>query len=75
MDSSQTCPYKLIDSYPGVFMAGALSKNDEKNCLFLQGSKGIRQWMYKLMYIPNDDTQSYPFCNVKLVVETFEHST
>ena len=26
-----------------------------------------------LMYIPNDDTQSYPFCRLKLVVET--HST
>ena len=29
----------------------------------------------KLMYIPNDDTQNYPFCRLKLVVETFEHST
>ena len=27
----------------------------------------------KLMYKPNDDTQNYPFCSVKLVVETFEH--
>ena len=24
----------------------------------------------KLMYIPNDDTQNYPFCRLKLVVET-----
>ena len=29
----------------------------------------------KLMYIPNDDAQKYPFCRLKLVVETFEHST
>ena len=28
----------------------------------------------KFMYIPNDDTQNYPFCSVKLGVETFEHS-
>ena len=25
----------------------------------------------KLMCIPNDDTQNYPFCRVELVVETF----
>ena len=24
---------------------------------------------YKLMYIPNDDTQYYPFCRSQLVVE------
>ena len=30
---------------------------------------------YKLMYIPNDDTQNYPFCRLKLVVEMFEHPT
>ena len=29
----------------------------------------------KLMYIPNDVTQNYPFCRLRLVVETFEHST
>ena len=29
----------------------------------------------KLMYIPNDDTQNKPFCRLKIVVETFEHST
>ena len=28
----------------------------------------------KLMYIPNNDTQNYPFCRLKFVVETFEHS-
>ena len=28
------------------------------------------------MYIPNGDTQNYPFCSARLVVETFdEHST
>ena len=29
----------------------------------------------KLMDIPNDDTQNNPFCRLKLVVETFKHST
>ena len=29
----------------------------------------------KLRYIPNDDTENYPFCRLQLVVETFEHST
>ena len=29
----------------------------------------------KLIYIPNNDTQNYPFCRSKIVVETFEHST
>ena len=27
----------------------------------------------KLMYILNNDTQNYPFCRLKLVVEIFEH--
>ena len=27
------------------------------------------------MYIPKGDTQNYHFCRLKLVVETFEHST
>ena len=26
----------------------------------------------KLMNIPNDDTQSYPFCRLQLVDETFD---
>ena len=25
------------------------------------------------MYIPNDDTENYPFCRLKLVVEMFKH--
>ena len=29
----------------------------------------------KWMYIPNDDTQKYSLCRLKLVVETFEHTT
>ena len=29
----------------------------------------------KLIYIPKDDTQNYPFCKLQLVVETFGHST
>ena len=28
----------------------------------------------KLMYIPNKETQYYPFCRLQLVVETFVHS-
>ena len=27
------------------------------------------------MYFPNDDTQDYPFCRFKLVVEMFKHTT
>ena len=26
----------------------------------------------KMIYISNDDTQNYPFCTLKLVVETYE---
>ena len=29
----------------------------------------------KLIYIPNDDTQNYPFCTLKLAVDKFGHST
>ena len=29
----------------------------------------------KLIYIPNDDAQNYPFCRLKLMVERFKHST
>ena len=29
----------------------------------------------KFMYIPNDYTQNYPFCRLKLVAEMFKHST
>ena len=29
----------------------------------------------KLIYIPNDNTQNYPFCRLQLVVESFKHST
>ena len=29
----------------------------------------------KLMYILIDDAQKYPFCGLKLVVETYEHLT
>ena len=27
------------------------------------------------MYIPNENTQNYPFCRLQLVVETFGNST
>ena len=29
----------------------------------------------ELIYIPNYDSQNYLFCRLKLLVETFEHST
>ena len=29
----------------------------------------------KLMYIPSNDTQNYPFCRLQLVVETFNEPT
>ena len=29
----------------------------------------------KLMYFIKDDTRDYSYCKLKLVVETFEHST
>ena len=29
----------------------------------------------KLMYIPNDNTQNYHFCRIKLMVAKFDHST
>ena len=29
----------------------------------------------KLMYIPYEDTQNYPFCRLKLVAKMFEHLT
>ena len=28
----------------------------------------------KLKYIPNDNTENYPFCRLKLKVKTFGHS-
>ena len=28
----------------------------------------------KLMYIPNDEKQNYPFSRLKLMIEMFEHS-
>ena len=30
---------------------------------------------YKLVYIPDDNKQNYPFYRLQLVVETFRHST
>ena len=38
----------------------------------IQGDKTMTN---KYMYITNDGTQNYHFCRLKLVVETFEHST
>ena len=37
------------------------------------GMKRDKTMAIKYIYIPNDDTQNYPFCRLKLEVETFEH--
>ena len=37
-------------------------------CLKIEGAN-------ELMYIPNDDTHNYPFCRLKLVAESFGHSS
>ena len=34
--------------------------------------KAYKTMADKFIYIPNDNTQNYPFCTLKLVVETFE---
>ena len=41
----------------------------------MSGIKRDRTMADKWMCIANDDTQNYPFFTLKLVVETFEHST
>ena len=49
-----------------------ISNDDTQN----QWSEAIRQLPINLCtYIPNDDTQSYPFWRLNLLVETFEHSS
>ena len=43
---------------------------------YMQEKSGIQRdkpMADKLVYIPNDDTQNFPFCRLKLVVETLEH--
>ncbi len=40
-----------------------------------QGHKKDKPMADKLMYIPNDDTQSYPIYRLHLVVETFGDPT
>ncbi len=54
-----------------------LAQNVHTRGDLITNNKDIRDKIMdnKLMYIPNDDTQNYPFCGVKIVVETFEHST
>ena len=37
------------------------------NIQYTPGIKGIRQW--HIIYIPNDNTQNYPFARLHLVVE------
>ena len=39
----------------------------------IQGSKGIRQMVDKLMYIPNNDTQNYPLWRLQSVVESLDY--
>ena len=43
--------------------------------LYISGRQMNETMASKLIYIPNDDAQNYPFCRLQLVVETFEHST
>ena len=42
---------------------------------YFQGIQRDKTIANKLMYIPNEDTQNYLLCRLKLVVETFEHLT
>ena len=44
-------------------------------CPLYAGTLGDKIVADKLMNIPNVDTQNYPSCRFKLVVETFGHST
>ena len=37
--------------------------------MLLQGSKGIVLMADKLMYIQNDDTQTYHFCKLQFVIK------
>ena len=39
---------------------------------YYSGISRDKTWADKLMYIPNVDTQDYPFFILQLVVETFE---
>ena len=48
-------------------------KHVQKEVHFTQGYKGINNDKY-IDINPNDDAQSYPFCRLWLVVETFGHS-
>ena len=45
-----------------------VSKNKQENISRLSKR-------YAIMYISDDDIQNYPFCRLKLLVETFERST
>ena len=42
---------------------------------YLTRNQRVKTMADTLMYIPKDDTQNYPFCRLKLMVETYEHST
>ena len=45
------------------------------NFLSVPGTYRDKTMADKLIYIPNNNTQNYPFCRLKLVFETFKHST
>ena len=62
------CGY-ISNFYPLSYPLGSLFKSR------LVCADKDRTMADKLLYIPFDDTQIYPFCILKLVVETFEHST
>ena len=45
------------------------------NWFFLAGIQKDKTMAFKLMYIPNDDAQIYPFCRLQLVVKKFGQLT
>ena len=65
------CPPLHIQACPRVhriFSIVTFKINAKNNWIVYQIDKTMAD---KLMFIPIDDTQNYPFCSVKLVVETF----
>ena len=45
---------------------------DMNNMQSWAGVQSDKNMASKLMYSPNDDIQNYPFCRLKLEVETFK---
>ena len=74
---------KISENVVLIFLGKLNRKNMLQNQQFYQlimyqGQSGIlmdKTMADKLMYIPNDYTQNYPFCRLQVVVKTFGHST